>query len=176
MIAAVPTAPDRRAGLTLYQSLMMLLTIALLVAGSYFVLRQQAMARQCQDNLRVIYMALEMYEIERGHLPNLSFFPDNPADDNDSLMVELGRFGVTPRSCVCPATPAPHRELGLTYIWNTKVNGKQLQAPGERTWLLVELGALSDELPAPHFGCYHVLYSDGKIERSRVAPPGIQPL
>jgi hypothetical protein len=117
---------------------------------------------------------LESYEIDQGTLPDLKFFPDDPLGDRRSLAVELARYGVERELCVCPAAPASIRRTGLAYLWNFRLNGKQLQSPGGRRWVLVEIHALSDQVPPPHLGRYHVLYTDGTIERSREPPPELR--
>jgi len=162
-----------REGFSLNQILLLVVLLALLGAVAFYITRQEGMARQCANNLRLIYIALEMYEIDRGHLPSLAFFPDDPQHDADSLPVALARYGVNESICVCPASHRLHRELGLTYVWNVKLNGTQLHEPGERGWMLVEINALSRQAHRPHLGTYNILYTDGAVERSSVPPSGL---
>jgi len=163
-----------RAGFTINQALLTL--IALVVAGwwTYHYLQQRALAEQAVNNLRLVYMALEMYEIDRGRLPDLAFFPDDPRHDNDSPLVVLAKYGGTEELMVCPTAPPALKELGLNYVWNTQLNGRKLHEPGQRDWMFVELHALSSQVPPPHLGHYTILYTDGKVERSRVPPPDLR--
>lgn len=140
--------------------------LALALMGIYYLLAQVRMAMACGENLRTIYRALELYEYERGTLPALAFFPDNPFDDSDSLRVVLEPYGAGGAACICPHAPPALSELGLTYLWNVRLNGRKLpRDPAERDWLLVEINAASGDVPAPHLGRYNVLYTDGTVER-----------
>lgn len=146
--------------------------VVLLIAGSslalgiiYFVLGQVRLTIACSENLKTLYRALDLYEIERGTLPKLAFFPDNPIEDADSLRVVLESYGAGGAVCVCPRAPRSQSELGLTYVWNVRLNGRKLPREGERDWMIVEMNALSADVPAPHLGRYNVLYTDGSVER-----------
>jgi len=131
----------------------------------YYVLSQIRMTLACTDGLKAIYRALELYEMERGTLPKLAFFPDNPVEDGDSLRVVLESYGAGGAVCVCPRAPRSQAELGLTYLWNVRLNGRKIPPVEERDWMLVEISALSSDVPAPHLGRYNVLYTDGTVER-----------
>ena len=39
---------------------------------------------------------------------------------------------------------------------------------------LVEVQAVSDSVPAPHFGHYNILYTDGRVESSAQPPPELR--
>lgn len=159
---------SRRAGFTLWELLWVIAAMGLLGLLLSAYLRSRADANLCMDRLRQIYTALEMYEMDHGALPDLAFFPPNPRTDAHSLRVALEPYlAVEP---ICPAAPPSHRELGMTYVWNVANNRRRLGPHDPPSWLLVELTALSDEAPPPHFGAYHVLYTDGRILRSRTAP------
>lgn len=152
----------------------MLVLFAGLAAGGFFVVHQKMLTRRCAGNLHRIYSALEMYEIDHGTLPRLAFFPDDPKQDNDSLAAALQPYGAGSDVCVCPAAPAYHRSLGLTYLWNVQLNGRKLHPPGPPTWMLVELDALSDQIPPPHLGRFNILYTDGQVRRSKIPPPDLR--
>jgi prepilin-type processing-associated H-X9-DG protein len=147
-----------------------LIALCILAIGAiYYALVQIAMGNECADHLRRIYHAMEMYETDRGTLPHLAFFPDNPEEDPDSLRTVLESYGVDGNVAACPAVADVLAELGLTYVWNTELNGRKLPGEGQRTWMLVDLNALSPDVPAPHMGRYNVLYTDGKVERVKYA-------
>jgi hypothetical protein len=148
--------------------------LALLAGGTYYYMSRRALAEEAAKNLRLIYMALEWYEMEKGQLPPLTFFPDDPRHDADSLLYILNNYGVTEDMTVCPTAPRALRELGLNYVWNTKLSGRRLHESRERDWMLVEMHALSDRVPPPHLGHYSILYTDGRVERSRIPPPGLR--
>ncbi len=144
---------------------MLTVAVFILVGAIYYVLIQVSKTVQCSDQLIRIYQALELFEMDRGSLPHLAFYPDEPMTDPDSIRVVLEEYGVDPHAWVCPASHPLITNLGLSYIWNTRLNGANLRGFDERQWMLIEVNALSDDVPAPHLGYYNVLYSDGKVER-----------
>jgi hypothetical protein len=125
---------------------------------------------RCADNLYVIYDALAEYQQQAGTLPELAFFPDDAQLDPDSLYTELAPFGIQPSHCLCPSAPETLRETGMTYIWNIALNGIPTADLAEPTWMLVEVHAMSASVRPPHQGAYNLLYSDGTVRSSRVAP------
>jgi hypothetical protein len=163
-----------RSGFTLHQVLLTAVAVGCLATAGYWYTKHRAMADAAARNLRAIYMALEWYELDQGRLPDLAFFPNDPLHDNDSLLVKLGKYGVTEEMTVPPDVPEALRDLSLCYVWNVDLNGRKLHEPGPPKWMLVNIQALSDDLPPPHLWRYHILYSDGQVERSRVPPPGLR--
>lgn len=145
------------------------LTVAILtvVAMIYFVLIASAKTLACQENLNRIYQSLEMYELAHGSLPRLAFYAEEPLSDPESICVALESYGLTPETFICPSAHALVAETGLTYIWNTRLNGRSMQEFYEKQWMLVEIEAISSEVSGPHFGSCQVLYTDGSIERAR---------
>ncbi len=141
--------------------------LALLVSGLLHVLTQVRRAAQCAAHLQSIYRALELYEMERGILPTLAYFPDLPMEDADSLRVVLEPYGLSPERCICPQSKPVQRAEGLTYLWNVQLNGRRIPRDAEAVWMLVDMNALTDDVPAPHLGRYNVLYSDGTVRRIR---------
>ena len=154
-----------RSGHVLTKVVLLVAILLLAVSILYYVLYQMSMQQVCTRNLEHLYRAVEMYEIDRGTLPRLAFFPDDAKQDRDSLRVVLEPYGGDPSACVCPTLPDVLTELGLTYVWNVKLNGKKIPRNGDPQWMLVEICALSPDVPAPHLGQYNVLYTDGKIRR-----------
>jgi hypothetical protein len=132
-----------------------------------YVLTQIRRTAQCEANLLSIYRALELYEMERGTLPGLAYFPDLPMEDADSLRVVLEPYGLSPDRCLCPQSKPIQRAEGLTYIWNVQLNGQRIPRGTNAVWMLVDMEVLSDDVPAPHLGRYNVLYSDGVVRRVR---------
>jgi len=167
---------NQRSGFTLIELIVVVLLLACIGSIIYFFANQVMMRKKCKRNLRAIYTALELYEIDRGTLPRLALFPDDPKQDNDSIVVALKPYGGSGDIYVCPALPAYHRALGLTYIWNVNLNGRKLQSPDKPTWMLVEMSALSSSVPKPHLGRYNVLYTDGRVVKAKEPPPGLRDL
>lgn len=152
-------------GQVLIKLVLMVAPCAVALGAIYIVLQELRYSFECQAHLRALYHALELYEMERGALPKLAYFPDVPQEDTDSLRVVLESFGAGGSACLCPAAPPNLRELGLTYVWNVRLNGRKIPRGQAREWMLVDIQALSTDVPPPHLGKYHVLYSDGTVER-----------
>lgn len=134
------------------------------MAAIYYFLHRARQASHCAGHLKDIYRALELYELERGTLPNLAFFPDDPKQDPNSLRVVLESHGLTPDQCACPAAPRKLQDLGLTYVWNVRMSNRKLEKATPPPWLLVEIQSLSADVPVPHPNGYNVLFSDGSVQ------------
>ena len=148
--------------------LLLIAGFAVAITVLYYALAEVRSARECRTHLQQIYRAMELYEVDRGILPTMAFFPDDPRQDTDSLRVILETYGVEPGAFVCPAMPDTLADLGLTYVWNVQLNGKRMHQEGdEPRWMLVEISALSIDVPAPHLRRYNVLFTDGTIQRMR---------
>ena len=167
-------APGSEEGFVLIELLAMAAVLIGLAAAIYMAIHQNVLNKKCANNLRNIYTALENFEVDRGTLPRAAFYPDDPKQDNDSLLVALQPYRVHPDIYICPTAPASQKDLGLTYVWNVQLNGRNLHGSGAPTWMMVELNALSDAVPAPHFGAYNILSTDGSVRRSKQPPPDLR--
>lgn len=163
-------ATGSRSGFSLATSLALVLVVSGVAGVLFYGLREAALERYCDNNLRQIYAALERYELEHGALPVLSFYPDDPRNDPASLIRALGPYGIDEETCVCPAAAPALRRHGISYIWNVRLNGKPLPRSGAAQWLVADMEILSDEVPPPHFWHYHALFSNGQIRRIWGAP------
>jgi hypothetical protein len=155
------------------------LFILLMVASLFWLLHrvnlQLGAADRCEQRLLKLYQSLQDYERQHGRLPSLELFPEDPRDSEKSLLQALQAFDPDPEAGTCPACHPVLQEHGLTYLWNTALNQSSLRARKESTWVLVDIQALDDRIPGPHFGAYHILYTDGRVERSN-APPHSLPV
>lgn len=156
-----------QSGSAIFRLFLMTVAVFAIVGAIYFVLMQASMVVKCEDQLTRIYQALELFEMDRGSLPRLAFYPDEPMTDPDSIRVVLEEYGVDPGVWVCPSANPKVANLGLSYVWNTALNGSNLRSYAERQWMLVEINALSEEVPSPHCSFYNVLYTDGTVARIR---------
>jgi len=164
---------SRRKGILLLPWVFILLMIASLLWLLHLVNLGRTQAEQCKKQLQGIHRILAAYEREHGHLPTLELFPEEPLTDPASLLAVLGANGLDPADACCPSSPGLVRSHGLGYLWNTALNGSSLQQGATPVWMLVDLQALDDRLAGPHFGHYHILYTDGRVERSPFPPPGL---
>ena len=159
----------KRAAFTLLE-VMVVTTIVTSQANNYGDVRRIAYQRTCANNLDQIYKGLLMYDMTHGGLPQAKFYPKQPKTDRQSLVTMLGPGyeGV----CVCPVFPDEIKQKGLTYIYNDALGGRSLdQVPNAReTWLVTEMNAVTDKVPMPHPGGFHILYADGHIEVTKERP------
>lgn len=147
-----------------------LAAVAVIVAVSHIQSAREA--RQCVANLHSVYDAVRKYDAKHGTLPDLAFFPGDVRRDLDSLLVVLEPLGLRTSECVCPSADPVLADTGITYVWNVALNGRSLASLEVPVWMTVEINALSPSVPATHRGGYHVLYTDGRVERE-ANPPAI---
>lgn len=148
----------------------LLLVVALTVV-TLRVNKGMADRKTCEDNLRAIYAALDDYERFNAGLPRLDLYPANPRTDQDSLLVALAGYGLSLEAGHCPRAPASiGREHALTYLWNVELNGKLRRDVPRKTWMVIEITALNQDLKPPHFRKYNVLLADGTIVATRSVP------
>jgi len=141
------------------------LIIVFLLMSVYLVIKNFQNVRVCETRLASIYNAVSRYEMKQGVLPDLIFYPVNATRDARSLPVFLAGEGLSDDVSVCPSLPRVLRKTGQTYLWNDTLNGRHLGALEEPQWMLVEMSALSADVPPPHWGRYHVLMTDGEIRK-----------
>lgn len=154
-------------GQRLRRILLLVLSLLVILASIYFAMSKANQAVQCSYNLKRIYQALDLYEMHNGSLPVLAMYPDEPFADPASIRVVLETYGPDERTWTCPAVHPLIKQTGLSYIWNTTLNGTSLRNSAEKTWMLMELNGMSREVDRPHFGYCHVLFTDGSVERIR---------
>ena len=158
-----------RAAFTLLE-VMVVTTIMSSQANNYGEVKRIAYQKSCANNLRQIYQGLLMYDMTNGGLPDAKFYPKDPKTDPKSLVKLLGpSFEPV---CVCPVFPSAIKETGLTYIFNDELAGQSLDQvrDARKTWLVTEMNAVSDKVPMPHPGGFHILYADGHIDVTQDRP------
>ena len=84
--------------MVLWPWLLILMLIISLVLVLQYANRNLAMANQCREQMKRIYGALGFYEVQNGSLPTMSFYPENPLSDEDSLRVVLEAYGLDPET------------------------------------------------------------------------------
>ncbi|MEX2606211.1 MAG: hypothetical protein WD708_02605 [Kiritimatiellia bacterium] len=125
----------------------------------------------CEARLEKLYEHIRIYEQEQGRLPTLELYPEDLFENPESLLNLLKEQpGFNPEWLICPSSPPVLRERGITYLWNTALNQSSLTNRKEITWVLVDIQALDDSITGPHFGNYHILYTDGRVESSSTPP------
>lgn len=160
-----------KGGFTLTELLVVTSLLGTISPAAYIGAKNKAYEIQCANNLKQIGTAIQMFEIDRGRLPNAKFFPENPNTDPQSIKVILKSYGLPNEIFICPTSPQKLKDVGLTYLWNDEVNGKALyyiQNPS-RTWLMTDITAAYEEVSS-HMGGYNVLYADFHVERVSSPP------
>ncbi len=139
-------------------------------ANNYGDVKRLAYQTDCKNNLMQLYQALLMYDMNNGGLPKAAFFPKHPKGDPDSL--ELILDAAYRPSLVCPVFPSAIKEKGLTYLYNDSLGGQSLDMipDAPNTWLLMEMNAVSPEIPMPHPGGFNILYANGQVRVSKTIP------
>lgn len=166
----------RKSGAVFLPWLFILLMIASLIWLLNRLNTEIQQTERCAARLEAVYEYLTLFERDNGRLPIFELYPEDPLGSQESLINRLGELpGFDPDWLICPSAPALLRQHGMTYLWNTALNHGSLINRKEITWVLVDMQALDDRIPGPHFGTYHILYSDGRVERS-ASPPHSLPV
>ena len=153
-----------------------LAALAAVAAAALYGVSERRAAETCLAQLKQIYSAIGLYEFDGGRLPSLAFYPEQPRQDPNGIREALKKFGADPRLFLCPGTPALVRDTGLSYVWNVSLNGRSLKDIRDPVWMLVEVNALDEQIPRPHWGRYHILYTDGRVVLSEAPPEDLNRL
>lgn len=123
------------------------------------------------NNLRQIYLLLQVQCISGG-LPDAAFYPKgDPRKDPKSI---LRLIPSAPKELfVSPFAPPALQETGLTYAWNSALNGKSLDQVPKDAWLLMDVAAFIADPKLPKPGKYLVLYADGRAAAVSELPEDI---
>ncbi|MBM4034910.1 MAG: hypothetical protein FJ291_24470 [Planctomycetes bacterium] len=123
------------------------------------------------NNLRQIHLLLQTQCITGG-LPNAAFYPQGDPRKDPKSIVRLIQ-GAPPELFVSPFAPDALQEKGLTYAWNTALNGKTIDAVPRGTWMLIDMAAFIADPNLPKPSRYLVLYADGRAEAVAEPPADI---
>jgi len=152
-----------RRGFTLVE----VMTTATLIAGlggstAFVNPKDKAQQLVCLQHLQVIGQTFQMQDLQGQPLPPACFFPKTP-DAANSLPKLMGN-AVQEQAWLCPCAPVKLREHKITYLYNSKLAGKQLSAipDASHTWLLADLCVVSSNLPGMHNDGANILFADGQ--------------
>jgi len=121
-------------------------------------------------NLQQIYTLLNVQCIAGG-LPRAAFYPKgDPLKDPKSIVRLIS--GAPPELFVSPFAPDPLQKKGLTYVWNDKMNGRDIDS-ASNTWLLIDAAAFIADPKVPKPRKYLILYGSGKAIATSTLPPDI---
>ena len=134
------------------------------------IAHSQLLWREAETDLKVVYEALERCENRHGSLPVLAFYPTDPLAGEDSVRFALSRYVIDPSVFVSPGGHSLIRSTGLTYVWNTKYNGRRLGAFDPPQWVLMDIQGVDQAIPKAHRFGYAALFSDGTVRRLDESP------
>ena len=150
-------------GYTVVELLLVTSIIGVVPITVYMEAAKTAKAAHCLSNLRNIYLAVQMYEMDFDKIPNAKFYPKSPKNDPNSIVNILKNYLDDRSVFLCCAMPQELSKKGLTYIWNDTYNNKFLGSVRNKSaeWLMTEMTAADPNIPPPHHGCYNILFFDG---------------
>lgn len=146
-------------------------------AGAAWQVLAASRRTDATSNLKQIYAAL-LITAEDGQLPNAVFYPDTRRDPNavrtDPRCIVNQIRGLPAHFWISPGAPPEFQRLGLTYVWNSSLNGRLLDQLDPRTWLLMDMNGAAYLLPdlVPKAPGYLVLYADGQV-KYETQPPAV---
>jgi type II secretory pathway pseudopilin PulG len=146
-------------GFTLIEITAVATIISALSAGTYLGV-QKGREAECLNNLKQIYQAVTMFEMDNGTMPPAKFFPSSKSDKR-GLHSVLAQYGIRGKVLFCPSLPEQLNNYGINYIWNDNLSGKSSGAFPASTWLMTEMTAVSKNVASPHMGGFAILYVGG---------------
>ena len=152
-----------KSGFTMVEILLVTSILGAVSPAAYIGVKNKAYEIQCMNNLKQIGLAVRMFEMEQGRFPDAKFFPENPNTDPKSIKVLLKDYGTTSELFICPTAPQQLKDLGLTYLWNDKINSLYSFQNASQTWLMVDMTAAYDKVKSHRDG-YNILYADFHVE------------
>jgi len=164
-------------GYTMIEVMLVASLIGVIPVTVYVEAAKSARSANCISNLRNIYMALQMYEMDFERLPDAKFYPESPKDDPKSISNILSNYIDDKSVFICPSMPAELTAKSLTYIWNDSYNNKLMDSINNKgfSWLITDMTAVDSKIPPPHQGAYNVVFVDGHAESVKeadfIAPP-----
>ncbi len=164
-------------GYTMIEVMLVASLVGVIPISVYLEAAKSAKSADCISNLRNIYMALQMYEMDFEALPDARFYPESPKNDPKSILNVLSSYIDDKKVFICPSMPSDLMAKSLTYIWNDSYNNKFMDSISNKefSWLLTDMTAVDSKIPPPHQGSYNVVFVDGHAESIKeanfVSPP-----
>jgi prepilin-type processing-associated H-X9-DG protein len=158
----------RRLGFTAVEVLAVAGILTGLGGNAFVGSTSKAHQTACQQQLRQIGMAMQMRTMTGEPLPRVWFYPPDPPHParNQYHLAKVMSSEVPAQMFICPGAPPAIQKRGICYIYNDKLGGKlpdQLPNPAQ-TWLMMDVNAVSQDVPPAHNGGGNVLFADGHVK------------
>ncbi len=155
-------------GFTTVEVLLVTGILTALGGDSFTGVTSKAHQVACFNQLRQIYMAFQMMAMNDEPLPRAWFYPpdNHPYREQFNLANIMARQGVPKQLFICPAAPEEIKQRGICYLYNDKLCNRNLDGISDpaNTWLLMDVNAVTDQVPPAHLGGCNVLYCDGHVK------------
>lgn len=158
----------RRRGFTTVEVLVVTGILTTLGAGGFPNVTNKAHQVECFNQLRQIYAAFQVMAAEDEPLPQAWFYPpdNHPYREQYNLVNIMTRNGVPKQFFICPSAAEEIKQRGMCYLYNDRLSNRNLDGVEDPagTWLMMDVNAVTDQIPAAHYGGCNVLYCDGHVK------------
>ncbi|MHB8995272.1 MAG: prepilin-type N-terminal cleavage/methylation domain-containing protein [Armatimonadota bacterium] len=160
---------NRRRGFTTAEVLIVTGILTALGGGNSFQnVTNKAHQVTCYNQLRQLGLSFMMMAHMDEPLPQAWFYPpdNHPAREQYNIVNIMARQRVPKQFFICPSAPEELKARGCCYLYNDRLSNRNLDSidrPGE-TWLMMDVNAVTSEVPPAHNEGCNVLFCDGHVK------------